>query len=867
MLDAIDRVIADLGFNILDAVEVPERPETRAPVPKRIADGPAYPVISKTIPGGQVWKHQAQALRDLSSGGNVVVSTGTASGKSLIFQTYALHLLLTDPGSKVLVFYPLRALTNDQLISWQRLAETAGLRRESVGRIYGGVPMAEGEQTLERSRIVLMTPDVCQARLMRTVSNPTVKKFIESLSLLILDEAHVYESVLGSNTAFLLRRLMAAKRILSPRGTSRQFQVVAATATIEAPAQHLENLTGVQFNVVDESVNGAPRSRRRILHIEGPDSGSGGEAAIAGIASGICAMAERHRFIAFVDSRQGTERTFWENLDNENVKPYRSGYEEKQREDIERALNNGTLQGVVSTSALELGIDIADMEIGINLGVPQSRKSFRQRLGRVGRTTPGVFLVVGPDNAFTRFGESLASYYESSVEPSYLYLGNRFVQFAHARCLRGEMEALGRNSAEAPAGVQWPPGFADILKVAREGYPKEFDHIAQIGGDAPHINYPLRQLGETNVEIREGNQGSGIYLGDMAYIQAIREAYPGATYLHLGSAYVVNRWNSGFNKLEIRVTRLKQPSNSTSLIRPTRPILRKSVTIDLSSQGIISGRFKKGDKGLLAEAQVQVNESVEGYIIGNTPNRYRELQAKNPNMRRKQRDFRTTGVMVKIEEDWFSDPSVRKEVAEGLRDLLARERSVAPQDIDSAHTNIALATDAGLRKPITDVVVIYDRVYGGLRLTENLFDEFSHYIERLSLGAELSRGEGIVSGETSDNLRRWVQDLSDAEDFVYLQPAIEPPADGNWLLVFKPGSLVGVFRRGELVEREIKEPRYIDDPVNPGNLVLYYSYQDPANRGGISSTPADSTQPVGHDWEWVWWNPDNGEYRDLEESE
>lgn len=860
MLDAIDRVIADLDLNILETVEVPERPPTLAPVPKYIADGPAYPVIGDTIPGGQVWKHQAQALSDLSSGGNVVISTSTASGKSLIFQTYALHLLLTDPGSKVLVFYPLRALTNDQLNSWRRLAKIAGLGQNSVGLIYGGVPMAEGEQTLERSRIVLMTPDVCQARLMRTVGNPTVKKFIEALSLLILDEAHVYESVLGSNTAFLLRRLMAAKRILSPRGTSRRFQVIAATATIDAPAQHLENLTGVQFNVVDEAVNGAPRNPRRILHIEGPDSGSGGEAAIAEIASRICAMEKRHRFIAFIDSRQGTERTFLESLDNENVKPYRSGYEEQQRKDIERALNNSTLHGVVSTSALELGIDIADMEIGINLGVPQSRKSFQQRLGRVGRTTPGVFLVVGPDNAFTRFGESLSSYYESSVEPSYLYLGNRFVQFAHARCLRGEMEALGRNSAEAPGGVQWPPGFADILKVSREGYPKEFDHIAQIGGDSPHINYPLRQLGETNVEIRQGNQGSGIKLGDMAHIQAIREAYPGATYLHLGLRYVVDRWHSGFNKLEIRVTqREKAPL--------TRPILRKSVTIDLSRQGIISGRFKKGNKGLLAEAQVQVNESVEGYISGNTYKRYRDLQAKDPNMRRKQRDFRTTGVMVKIEEDWFSDPSVRKEVAEGLRDLLARERSVAPQDIDSAHTNIALATDAGLRKPITDVVVIYDRVYGGLRLTENLFDEFNRYIERLSLGAELSQGEGIVSGETSDNLRRWAQDLSDAEDFVYSQPSIEPPADGNWLLVFKPSSIVGVFSKGELQDREILEPRYIESPLEPGKMVLYYSYRDPVNKGGTSFTPADSTQPVGHDWEWIWWNPDTGEYRDLEEAE
>ena len=857
MLDAIDRVIADLGLNILETVEVPERPETRAAVPKRIADGPAARVISDTIPGGQIWKHQAQALSDLSRGGNVVVSTGTASGKSLIFQTYALHLLLTDPGSKVLVFYPLRALANDQLNSWQRLAKAAGLEQDSVGLIYGGVPMAEGEQTLERSRIVLMTPDVCQARLMRTVSNPTVKKFIESLSLLILDEAHVYESVLGSNTAFLLRRLMAAKRILSPRGSNaRRLQVIAATATIEAPAQHLENLTGVQFKVVDESENGAPRSRRTIRHVEGPESGQEGKEAIAAIIDKICEMAERHRFISFVDSRQGVEQITID-VDNPAVKPYRSGYERGDRAVIERALRDGTLHGVVSTSALELGIDIADMEIGINLGVPQSRKSLRQRLGRVGRAMPAVFLVVAPANAFTRFGETLASYYESSVEPSYLYLGNRFVQFAHARCLQDELEALGRNPGEAPGGVQWPEGFPAILSSARGGYPKEFDPIAQIGGDSPHINYPLRQLGELNVEIQHGKPGAGTKIGDMAYSQAIREAYPGATYLHSGSAYVVNSWRSGFNKLEVNVTKRKNAP-------PTRPILRKLVTIDLSRQGVIPGRFKKGDKGLLAEAQVQVNERVDGYSIGKTQHRYSE--STNPNMRRKQRDFRTTGVVVKIEEDWFSIPSVRKEVAEGLRDLLARERSIAPQDIDSAHTNIALATDAGINRPITDVVVIYDSVYGGLRLTENLFDEFNRYIKRFSQGAEQSKGDGIVSGETSDNLSQWAQGLADADGFLDFQPPA-PPADGNWLRVFKPGSLVGVFHHGELREREIIEPRYIESRFEPGKMELHYSYQDPVNKGGSSFTPEASTEPVGHDWGYVWWNPDTGEYRELDVSE
>lgn len=858
VFDEIAQMLNGLGLNVCEAVDVPSRPEVRVAVPKEIADGPVGRVLTSVTPDGRVWRHQAQALMHLCAGHNTVISTGTASGKSLIFQLYALHRLHTEPESKILAFYPLRALANDQFNGWVRMANLLGMY-ERVGRIDGSVALNSRNGILERCRIILMTPDVCQAWLMRTLGSQETNRFINSLALLVLDEAHAYESVFGSNAAFLLRRLLAAKRQLSPRGNAgRQLQMIAATATINNPAEHLNNLTGLDFRVVNESENGASRSPRRILHVEGPEQGREGERLIEQLLTGIYALPERRRFISFVDSRQGVERIA-RGLNLEGVKPYRSGYEAGDRAAIESALRNGSLHGVVSTSALELGIDIADMDIGINMGVPQSRKSFRQRLGRIGRTSPGAFLVVAPTNAFTKFGESLSQYYDSSVEPSYLYLGNRFVQFAHARCLGDEMESLSRDTRESPRGVNWPEGFSEILRNTRAGYSREFDHMAQIGGDAPHFNYPLRQLGETNVEIQSGGGGFEREIGSMAYNQAIREAYPGATYLHMGRPYKVNQWNQGFNKIVIRVAAVHNAV-------PTRPILRKSVTIDLSRTGIIPERLKKGSNGLLAEAQVQVNESVEGFTIGNTQHLYSNERANNPNMRRKQRNFRTTGVVIKVEAEWFADTSVRRELADALRDLLARERSIAPQDIDSAHTNIALVTDAGLRRPITDIVVVYDSVYGGLRLTENLFDEFSKYVERLRLSDGLSQGNGLVSAETAERMEQWDNGLSASDDIPQGQ-AVEPPSDGNWIQVFKPSSLAGIFRRGEILEREIIEPKFIDDPFNPGNLVLYYSYQDPGNPRGTSFTPADSVQAVGDEWDWIWWNSDTGEYRELESSE
>jgi DEAD/DEAH box helicase domain-containing protein len=155
-------------------------------------------------------------------------------------------------------------------------------------------------------------------------------------------------------------------------------------------------------------------------------------------------------------------------------------------------LRDGTLHGVAATSAVELGIDIPDIEIGVNLGVPNTRKAFRQRIGRVGRKSPGLFIVVCKPNAFRQFGQTFSDYFQGSVEPSYLYTGNRFIQFAHARCLLDEMEVLQQDRSGPPPGVDWPESFGEVLKYARRtgGRPREFDYIAQLGADNPHVNYP-----------------------------------------------------------------------------------------------------------------------------------------------------------------------------------------------------------------------------------------------------------------------------------------------------------------------------------------------------------------------------------------
>ena len=855
MFAYISQLIDDLNLKVSDSVEIAERSERRGSAPSVISAGPAAPVLNQMGSGDSLWQHQSEALRQLSTGENVVISTGTASGKSLIFQIFAVHRLLTEPESKVLAFYPLRALTSDQHASWLRVARWAGLSESEIVKIDGSVALKSRRGLLERGRVVLMTPDVCHAWLMRTAASASSSAFLRALRILILDEAHVYESVFGSNVSFLFRRILAAKHRLSPRnGKTRRLQVIAATATIKDPADHLERLTGLDYRVIDEKQDGAPRHQRKILHVEGPGLGQEGEQTVLKILDGICSQKVQRRFIAFVDSRQGVERIAAQ-LGYTSVKPYRSGYEAEDRRAIEDSLRKGILKGVISTSALELGIDISDMEIGVNLGVPHSRKSFRQRLGRIGRTCPGAFIVVAEPNAFRQFGENLSDYYASSVEPSHLYLGNRFIHFTHARCIRDELEPLGQSTTGVPSGAKWPDGFASVLRFAREGWPTEYDFLAQIDDDAPHLNYPLRQLGEANIKIRQGRGGFAREIGDIALNQAIREAYPGAHYLHLGTMYRVRGWRHGFNEVILRV----DPTKSSAL---TRPLLRRVVTVDLSHDGIVEGRIRQGETGLIAEALIQVNESVEGYSIGSTQYRYRDLRIENPNMTRKQRAFRTTGIVIQIEDHWFSQvPSVRAEVAEGLRDLLCRDWSIAPQDVDAAHTNISIRSVSGAER-ITNAIVIYDGVYGGLRLTEKLFDKFNGYVEQLRRAVCLTGDNAIMRSETTDDLGRWADTLKEGGS----PPLkIDVATPKGWLQVYKPGSVVGVYLNGTLVDRELLAPEY-KDFFGTGSPQLYYVIQDRHNYTGKSYQPHNSVQGIGDNWEWCFWNPESGEYMDVEDA-
>ena len=854
MFDSMISLLRGDDFTVVERFELPDRPARHAAIPRFLFDSRVGYHLSRAFKAteGRLWLHQANTLEALERGEHVVVSTGTASGKSLIFHAMAFHKALMSPKSRALVFYPLKALAADQMRGWQRMAKDLKLPEGFVGRIDGSVPVKDRDVILNQSRIVIMTPDVCHAWLMYRLALPAVKEFVRSLDTLVMDEAHTLEGVFGSNFAFLIRRLISARSHLKNTGDNLQF--IATTATIQDPSGHMRHLTGVPFTVVDHEQDGSPQHRRVVAHVTCPD---GEELTVTKeLHSRLLQSQQDGTFITFLDSRKGVEGLAMIASEGTNagpdaadVLPYRAGYDVGDRTAIEKRLQKGKLKGVISTSALELGIDLPHLRVGINVGVPPTRKSYRQRLGRTGRSDLGCFLVVAPTHAFTSFGMSFREYHDLPVEASHLYLDNRFMQFAHGRCLATEQESLGM-PLQVPTSAFWPEGFDSLYAAACPGGNRstEFDAINQLGGDNPHHGYPLRNIGELSYQLKIHKDAESI--GEVNQSQALRECYPGGTYLHLARAYEAMRWVAGtFEPPYIQI-------KNTSPHRRTRPRITTWVNTGLGS--VQDSNLLKGDRGFLTESAMLITQRVEGYVDERSGKsvHYKELQESNPNLRAQSRNFRTTGVVLCIDHPWFKGGDKRSFVTK-LRDIFVREYGVARQDVGTSWSNTSVQQWDGGGVP-GGCVAIFDETYGSLRLTERIFYQFEHLMDRLIAGARADEDEGLE--QLSVGVKS--EYLTFTADSLQQELASAPK---GYEQVFRPKSTVLYRKVGAMsVDVVIIEPTLMD-----GELMYQVEIRQKPGQNPVKNLiRASAVEPSANtaDWSYVWWNRETQEYEEPPDS-
>ena len=250
-IKSIKQIVEQSELEILNEVSLPGQMPKYAPVPSDIHPEVRDALI-RSYPQG-LYSHQAQGLRLVLDGNDLCLATPTASGKSLVFMTATTDCLKHDPEAKTLALYPAKALIQDQLEKWTSALKPMGL---APGYIDGAVPTYERPRLLEKYRVILMTPDVAHAWFMSNLQQKEVRDFLTRLRLLILDEAHVYDGVFGTNMAYFVRRLLAISRI---------ERVISSTATIGEPGDFIERLTGRPPAVLNEEDNGAVSPRKTIL--------------------------------------------------------------------------------------------------------------------------------------------------------------------------------------------------------------------------------------------------------------------------------------------------------------------------------------------------------------------------------------------------------------------------------------------------------------------------------------------------------------------------------------------------------------------------------------------------------------------------
>ncbi len=502
----------------------------------------------------RLYTHQAQALEATARGENVVVTTGTASGKSLCYQLPALQAGLEDPQATALFLFPTKALAHDQEAALWALAKaieeggrggrSAKGSRSPIASYDGDTPMAARAAIRREARLLLSNPDMLHAGILPR--HPQWERFLAHLRYVVIDELHSYRGLFGSHVANVLRRL---RRICAFYGSRPQF--LFASATIANAGELAERLIEAPATVVSD--DGAPRGRVHLLLYNPPllDPALGLRRSLLLETRDIA-----RRFlqaglptVAFARTRLGMELllTYLRQelgRDRAQVRGYRGGYLPAARREIEAALRAGQLLGVVATNALELGVDIGTLAAAVLAGYPGTIASTWQQAGRAGRRSgsAAAVLVAGPGPLDQYLATHPDYFFGRSPEHARVNPDNPLLLLQHLRCAAYEL-AFAQGE---PFGTIDPAPFLELL--AAEGVLlAEGERHFWIAPGAPAADVSLRTATANPVTIVDSSQEGPTTLGQVDRPSAPATVYEGAIYLHEGRFYQVERldWEGG----------------------------------------------------------------------------------------------------------------------------------------------------------------------------------------------------------------------------------------------------------------------------------------------------------------------------------
>ncbi|MBR2557639.1 MAG: DEAD/DEAH box helicase [Methanobrevibacter sp.] len=493
----------------------------------------------------KLYEHQADTYSHIKHGNNVIITTPTASGKTLAFNLPIMETMIEDSHACALYIYPAKALANDQLNVLKNLESSLDITTNP--KTYDGdTSRGQKKDIRNKSRIVLTNP--YQLHLILSW-NHQWERFYRNLKYIVIDEAHYYRGVFGSNVAFLIRRL---KRIANYYGSDPQF--ILSSATLANPLELANKLTGEEFLLVDE--DSSPSGEKDFIlynpykNYRNPNKKLSPSVHVETADVFIYLMLKRIQTLCFTVSRKITELiAMWSKndttlaegkLDASRIAAYRAGYRPEERREIEDGLKSGKYLGVTCTNALELGIDIGSLDAVIISGYPGTMMSTWQQSGRAGRSNQkSLAILIAFENQLDQYFMNNPKYFfNKSQENAIIDLTNPILQKAHVLCACDEIhEGLSVDDAgkyfNADKELLDELYYDNYLSIS----PKGNYHYRK--NDNPAMNHSLDQISGEEFKV----MNNGKLLETMERSQVYREAHEGAILINKGETYTVDNVN------------------------------------------------------------------------------------------------------------------------------------------------------------------------------------------------------------------------------------------------------------------------------------------------------------------------------------
>jgi DEAD/DEAH box helicase domain-containing protein len=647
--------------------------------------------------GIRLYSHQCEAINASRSGKNIILTTPTASGKTLAFNIPVFEALESDSASRALYLYPTKALANDQVIPLEQLTRFTGIIANAA--IYDGdTPQSKRAAIREKSRVILSNPyELHQVLCWHAKWRP----FLAGLKFIVVDEAHRYRGVFGSHIAFVIRRLL---RLCRYYGSEPRF--ILSTATLANPCEFARNLTGQDFVCIDE--DGSPHGKTHFV-LYNPFFTGIGEKSVHSETKDllVSSIKEDLQTLCFTGSRKMAELvTLWARegarLSSvslaDSIAAYRAGFLPEERRSIERQLKDGSMKGVVSTNALELGIDIGGLDAVIIAGYPGTMMSTRQQAGRAGRKGGEALavLVAGANPLDQYFMKHPASFFSRSHEHAIIDPKNPYILSGHLLCAAAELPLNGDRDRLF---------FSDSM----DEFLAELESHDLVRNTSRGWVYTGRGRAAEAVRL-DGLPGEtfrivckGRLLETMDRGQAYREAHKGAIMLHQGETYLVNEMD-----LETHTCRVTE----TDVDYYTQPMKEVDLVIieTLATKEVNGTKCSFGD--------VEVTEHFTGYkikrkdtIIGVEPLSIPPLS------------FRTKAF-------WFvPSPHIEKRInltesdfAGGLHGAEHAIIALMPLHVMCDRWDIGGLSCASYGETGEPIIFVYDACEGGIGLAEKAYD-------------------------------------------------------------------------------------------------------------------------------------------------